>query len=98
MTLLRDLFNQLTYRTTGRDPEPVHGLRIVNHPGGGRTVYDPRVSSYLEARRRKVLTEGPDGIDYVLMDADTLALLRATAARMNSDAARSDSGLVFADS
>jgi hypothetical protein len=77
----RDLFNAITYRTAGSDPNDF-GLEVTYGRWGRRTVHHPDLPALLEARRRRALTHGLDPIDRALLDPATVALLRATAARM----------------
>jgi hypothetical protein len=85
MTTLRAVFNALTYRTEHTTPNPGTGLEVIPGRWGARTVHDPRIPAYLEARRRRLVRDGLDPVDRVLLDGPTLALLEATAARMTAD-------------
>jgi hypothetical protein len=85
MTMLRDLFNALTYRTDHSTPDPTTGLRITPGRWGARTVHDPRVPGYLNARRARLVREGLDPVDRALLDPATVAVLQATAARIAAD-------------
>jgi hypothetical protein len=85
MTLLRDLFNALTYRTDHTTPDPAAGLHVTSGRWGARTVHDPRVPGYLDARRARLVREGLDPVDRALLDPATLAVLEATAARIAAD-------------
>ena len=84
MTLLRDLFNTLTYRNQDSTPDPAT-LDITPGRFGARTVHHPMLPAYLEARRVRLMREGLDPVDRALMDPATLALLEATAARIAAD-------------
>ena len=85
MTLLRDLFNALTYRTEHTTPDPATGLHVNPGRWGARTVHHPMVPAYAEARRARLVRDGLDDVDRALMDPATLALLEATAARIAAD-------------
>jgi hypothetical protein len=85
MTLLRDLFNALTYRTEHTTPDPATGVRITPARWGARAVHHPAVPGYLDARRARLVRDGLDPVDRALLDPATAALLRATAARMVVD-------------
>ena len=85
MTLLRDLFNALTYRTDHSNPDRATGLDVIPGRWGARTVHHPMLPAYLEARRVRLMREGLDPVDRALMDPATLALLEATAARIAAD-------------
>jgi hypothetical protein len=80
--MLRDLFNAMTYRTANTTPD--NGLHVTAGRWGSRTVCDPRVPAYLEARRRRIIRDGLDALDLALMDPATADLLRATAAGMTA--------------
>lgn len=84
--MLRELWNAVTYRNEYTNPGA--GLIVVAGPHGARTVYDPQVSDYAEARRRRMVCDGLDPVDVALMDEPTAALLRATAARMAAERSR----------
>jgi hypothetical protein len=83
--MLRDLFNALTYRTPASTPDPAAGMEVTPGRRGGRTVCDPRVPDYLDARRRRLVRDGLDPIDAALLDRATVELLRETAARMAAE-------------
>jgi hypothetical protein len=85
MTLLRDLFNALTYRTEHSTPDPATGLHVNPGRWGARTVHHPMLPAYLEARRVRLVREGLDPVDRVLLDPATRTLLEATAARTAAD-------------
>jgi hypothetical protein len=85
MTTLRAVFNALTYRTEHSTPDPATGLHITPGGWGARTVHDPRVPAYLDARRARLVRDGLDPLDRALLDGPTLALLEATVARMAAD-------------
>jgi hypothetical protein len=85
MPTLRALFNALTYRTEHSTPDPATGLHIIPGRWGARTVYEPRVPGYLDARRARLVRDGLDLVDRALLDSATLALLEGTANRMAAD-------------
>ncbi|MEV6306089.1 hypothetical protein AB0M02_42220 [Actinoplanes sp. NPDC051861] len=58
------------------------GLTVVRLPGGRRQISHPDLPELLEARRRRVITHGPDITDRMLLDPATRAALHATARRM----------------
>jgi hypothetical protein len=85
MTMLRDLFNALTYRTEHSNPDPATGLCITSGRWGARIVRDPQVPSYLDARRARLVRDGLDPVDRALLDSATTALLKDAAARIAAD-------------
>ena len=82
--MLRELFNAVTYRNAYTNPDPESGLEIVYGPRGQRTVHDPRVPAYLDARRRRIIRDGLDPLDRLLLDPATERLLRQTADQMRA--------------
>jgi hypothetical protein len=84
MTLLRDLFNALTYRTDNSNPDPAT-LDITLGRWRARTVHHPMLPAYAEARRARLVRDGLDDADRALLDPATVALLNATAARIAAD-------------
>jgi hypothetical protein len=84
MTLLRDLFNALTYRNQDSTPDPAT-LDITPGRWGTRTVRDPRVPGYLDARRARLVREGLDPVDRALLDPAAVTLLENNAARIAAD-------------
>jgi hypothetical protein len=85
---LRALFDAVTYRTHDTNPDPAADLVITPGRFGARTMHDPRIADFAEARRRRMLRQGLDPVDRALMDPATLALLHATAARMQAEEPR----------
>ena len=83
MTMLRDLFNALTYRTDHSNPDPAT-LDVTPGRWGARTVHHPAVPAYLDARRARLVRDGLDPVDRALLDPPTVALLKQTAARIAS--------------
>lgn len=75
--LLRSMFDTLTYRNEYTDPDPADGLQVSDQQGK-RTVHDPAVPRYLNARRERIVRDGCDEDDLMLIDADTVALLKRT--------------------
>ncbi|MEU4159540.1 hypothetical protein [Actinoplanes sp. NPDC026670] len=63
------------------------GLTVTRLPDGRRQVGHPDLAALLEARRRRIITDGPDIADRLLLDPATLAALDATRARMAADKA-----------
>ncbi len=86
MNPVRRLFNSLTYRTDATQyPELAAELVVTRLPRGGRMVYHPMLPTYAEDRRRRLIREGLDPADRAMLDPDTVAALRATAARMAAE-------------
>lgn len=85
MTMLRDLFNALTYRTEHSTPDPASGLHVKPGRWGACTVHHPMLPAYLEARRARLVRDGLDPVDRALLDPATRTLLEATAARIAAD-------------
>jgi hypothetical protein len=87
MNPIRHLAEALADRihATGDAQARAYGLTVERLPWGGRRIYDARVAVYCETRRRRILRDGPDPLDRLLMDAGTIAALRATAARMAAE-------------
>jgi hypothetical protein len=80
--MLRALFYTLTYRTEHTDPTPADGLEVIPGRWGARTVHNPMLPAYLDARRERLVLHGLDDIDRRLTDPATLALLNEAADRI----------------
>lgn len=82
MNPLIRLARKLTYRNDYSAPTSAAGLHVSAGRWGGRTVHDPRVRLYLQARRERVVREGLDPVDVALLDAATVALLNSAAVQV----------------
>lgn len=87
MNPLTAMWRKVTYRTEHSNPDPAAGLAVTSGRWGGRTVHDPRVPGYLNARRIRLLRGGFDSMDMALLDPGTTALLASTAAELKARSA-----------
>jgi hypothetical protein len=61
------------------------GLTVTRLPGGRRQISHPDIPAMLEARRRRVITQGLDQAERLMLDRPTLAALDATRAQMDAE-------------
>lgn len=73
MNPLRALFDAITDRTTNTDPGPALGLVVTPGRFGARTVRDPHIADYAQARLRRLVRDGLDPADRALVDPATAA-------------------------
>ena len=61
------------------------GLTVKRLSGGRRQISHPGLPALFEARRRRVIAEGLDMAERLMLDAPTLAALDATRERIDAE-------------
>jgi hypothetical protein len=84
MNPLRPLVEALADRihASGDAQAVAAGLTVQRLPWGGRRIGHPHLAAYAEARRQRVLRDGLDLLDRLLLDPATVGALAATRDRM----------------